>query len=335
MRHNQKLFDYSHFRYPKDIANFASFELFKHSEVPAWIHNYHVGMLKALRYENMYLKEGSDSQEKVPFLLKTRKLVSEEAKYVAGRFAGFKNVNLINLGVDGFNDSLDLITPLLEQGKLAKYVMASQSSMINSQWVNTAQLLASNYNVELQGDTLEANFDMQSYPLAFSSLVPKDKQTANLFFLGDSVLGNHINPTRVLQNIHKSMASGDFLLISQAIYKPGSEGFWMGSFINFLTLEKHFGVEKEFSQNLSPDYPTDTIWEEKNGFRGIKLRVEIQEPIKFGQVKLEEKQQVDIFRTTMFTEAELKKIAFDLEFKVLQIVYGDSMDNALLFLQKD
>jgi hypothetical protein len=207
--------------------------------------------------------------------------------------------------------------------------------MINSQWVNTAQLLASNYNVELQGDTLEANFDMQSYPLAFSSLVPKDKQTANLFFLGDSVLGNHINPTRVLQNIHKSMDSGDFLLISQAIYKPGSEGFWVGSFINFLTLEKHFGVEKEFSQNLSPDYPTDTIWEEKNGFRGIKLRVEIQEPIKFGQVKLEEKQQVDIFRTTMFTEAELKKIAFDLEFKVLQIVYGDSMDNALLFLQKD
>jgi len=93
MRHNQKLFDYSHFRYPKDIANFASFELFKHSEVPAWIHNYHVGMLKALRHENMYLKEGSDSQEKVPFLLKTRKLVSEEAKYVAGRFTGFKNVN--------------------------------------------------------------------------------------------------------------------------------------------------------------------------------------------------------------------------------------------------
>ena len=100
-------------------------------------------------------------------------------------------------------------------------------------------------------------------------------------------------------------------------------------------LVQHFGVEKEFSQNLSPDYPTDTTWEEKNGFRGIKLRVEIQEPIKFGQVKLEEKQQVDIFRTTMFTEAELKKIAFDLEFKVLQIVYGDSMDNALLFLQKD
>gem|GEM_PF-955473 len=335
MPHNQKLFEYSYFRYPQNIANFASFELSKYSEIPTWIHSYHTDMLKTLEHENEYLKKDTDPKQKTPFLLKDGRLVSREAGYVANRLRGFDNINFVNLGVAGFNDSLDLITPLLEKGKLAKYVMASQSNMVNHQWIDTAQRYASRYNTQLKTNCLEANFDTQAYLSPLSTILPRDAHTTNLLFIGASTFGNHINPTRVLKNIHDSMNSGDFLLISQAIYKPSSEGFWVGSFINFLTLENHFGVEKEFAHNLSPDCPMEVVWEDEDYFRGIKFRVEIQEPVSFGQVKLREKQKVDVFRGTRFSEAQLKTMALQLDFRIVQIIYGDTMDTALLFLQKN
>jgi len=333
--YNTKIFDYPLFRYPYEIINLASLELSEYPEVPAWIHNYHIGRLKALRYENRYLDQSTESKEQTPLFLKNRKLVSREASYITGCLKDFKNINFINLGTKGLYDSLDLITPILKQDRLSKYIMASQTEMINDQWINTAQRFASNYNIQLKVDSLEANFDIDCYSLEPSTIAPKNENTANLLFLGASILGQHIYPARLLKNIYDSMNSGDFLLVSQNIYRSSTEDLWVDNFINFLALEKHFGVEKEFARKLGSDDPIQVIWEEKDSFKGIKFRVQVEKPTKFGQVKFKKNQKLDIFRSARFTESEFKNIALDLDFKTIKIICGEDMDTALLFLQKN
>jgi uncharacterized SAM-dependent methyltransferase len=318
--------------YSANAISFATLDLAWYSEIPDSIHNDHVGFLKSLMYENRYLMGDPEPQEKF-LLTKKMSLISKEASYIAKKLKKFAKVNFINLHEFGLNESLGLITPLLEEGRLGKYVMASQSEMINDQWLNSARIHALQYDTKLQGDSLEADFDIYSYQSALSSLAPVDKDTANLFFLCTS-LGNRLRPANVLTNICKSMHCGDYLVISQDLYRPGTEHFWVGNYINFLAPQKNFAVTKEFANDLSQDCPIEVTWEEKNGFRGIKFRVEIQEPVRFANVDLQEKQKVDILRSTRFTELELKKMFLKLDFRIVQILYGDNMDNALFVLQK-
>jgi uncharacterized SAM-dependent methyltransferase len=319
--------------YSANAISFVTLDLARYSEIPESIHNDHVGALKALMYANRYLIDASEPQEKF-LLTKKMSLISKEASYVASRLKRFAKINLINLHESGLNESLELITPLLEQGRLGRYVMAGQSDMINDQWANSAQIHASRYNTKLETKCLKANFDIYSYKSALSSLAPVDQDSTNLFFMGESSLGNYLEPARILKNIYDSMNCGDYLVLSQDLYNPGTEKFWVGNYINFLAPQKNFAVTKEFANDLSQDCPIEVTWEEKNGFRGVKFRVEIQEPIRFANVDLQEKQKVDIFRSTRFTELELKKMIFKLDFRIVQILYGDNMDNALFVLQK-
>jgi uncharacterized SAM-dependent methyltransferase len=212
--------------------------------------------------------------------------------------------------------------------------MAGQSEMINDQWANSARIHASRYNTKLDTKCLKTNFDIYSYKSALSSLAPVDQDSTNLFFLGESALDNYLSPARILKNIYDSMNCGDYLVLSQDLYRPGTEHFWVGNYINFIAPQKNFAVGKEFANDLSQDCPIEVTWEEKNGFRGVKFRVEIQEPVRFAGVDLQEKQKVDIFRSTRFTELELKKMIFKLDFRIVQILYGDHMDTALFVLQR-
>jgi len=319
--------------YSANAISFATLDLARYSEIPDSIHSDHVGLLKTLTYENRYLLEASEPEEKF-LLTKKMSLISKEAGYIASRLKRFAKVNFINLHISGLNESLELITPLLEQGRLGKYVMAGQSDMINDQWANSAQIHASKHNTKLETKCLKTNFDIYSYQSALSSLAPVDQDTANLFFLGESTLGNYLSPARILKNIYDSMHCGDYLVISQDIYVPGTEHFWVGNYINYMAPQKNFAVAKEFADDLSQDCPIEVTWEDKNGFRGVKFRVEIQEPVRFANVDLQEKQKVDIFRSTRFTELELKKMIFKLDFRIVQILYGDNMDNALFVLQR-
>ena len=319
--------------YSANAISFASLDLARYSEIPESIHNDHIGALKALMYANKYLIEGSEPQEKF-LLTKKMSLISKEAGYIANRLKRFAKINFINLHDYGLNESLSLITPLLEQGRLSKYVMASQSEMINDQWANSARIHASRYDIKLDTKCLKTNFDIYGYQSALSSLAPVDQDGTNLFFMGQSSLGSYLEPARILKNTWRSMHCGDYLVISQDLYNPGTEKFWVGNYINFIAPEKNFAVTKEFADDLSRDCPIEVIWEEKNAFRGIKFRVEIQEPLRFANVDLQEKQKVDIFRCTRFTELELKKMFFKLDFRIVQILYGDNMDNALFVLQR-
>jgi len=319
--------------YSANAISFATLDLARYSEIPNSIHNDHVGLLKTLTYENRYLLEASEPEEKF-LLTKKMGLVSKEAGYIANRLKRFAKINFINLHQIGLNESLGLITPLLEQGRLGRYIMAGESDMVNDQWANSAQIHASRYDIKLDTKCLKTNFDIYSYQSALSSLAPVDQDTANLFFLGESTLGTYLSPARILKNIYDSMHCGDYLVISQDLYRPGTEHFWVGNYINYMAPQKNFTVAKEFADDLSRDCPIEVTWEEKNGFRGVKFRVEIQEPIRFANVDLQEKQKVDFFRCTRFTELELKKMIFKLDFRIVQILYGDNMDNALFVLQR-
>jgi hypothetical protein len=319
--------------YSANAISFATLDLARYSEISTLVHTNHVGALKALMYENRYLMEDLEPEEKF-LLTKKLSLISKEASYIASRLKRFVKVNFINLHEYGLNESLGLITPLLEEGRLARYIIASQSEMINDQWANSAQIHASRYDTKLDTKCLKTNFDIYSYKSALSSLAPVDQDTANLFFIGESALGNYLEPARILKNIYDSMHCGDYLVISQDLYRPSTEKFWVGNYINYLAPQKNFAVTKEFVNDLSQDCPIEVTWEEKNGFRGVKFRVEIQEPIRFANVDLQEKQKVDIFRSTRFTELELKKMIFKLDFRIVQILYGDHMDTALFVLQR-
>ena len=214
--------------YSANAVSFATLNLARYSEIPDSIHNDHAGYLKALTYENQYLAKDSNSNEK--FLLdKKKNLVLREAGYITRRLKPFSKVNFINLHEFGLNDSLNLISPLLQEGKLAKYLMAGQSDMVNQQWANTAQTHALAYGHKLEVDCLKTNFHMRSYLNPINSLAPRDKDTANLFFFGESTLGNYLNPARILTNICASMNYGDYLVFSQDLYRPGTEGFWVGN----------------------------------------------------------------------------------------------------------
>ena len=130
------------------------------------------------------------------------------------------------------------------------------------------------------------------------------------------------------------MYCGDYLVLSQDLYRPDVEKFWVGDYINFLSPEKNFAVIKEFANDLSEDGVIEVVWEDQKDFRGIKFRVQIQQPVRFADVNLKEKQQIDIYRSARFTQRELKKMITKLSFTIVQVIYGDNMDNALFILER-
>ena len=74
--------------YFANTISFATLDLARYSEIPDSIHNDHVGMLKALMYENKYLLGASEPQEKF-LLTKKMSLISKEASYIAKKLKRF------------------------------------------------------------------------------------------------------------------------------------------------------------------------------------------------------------------------------------------------------
>ena len=95
--------------YSANAISFATVDLARYSEIPDSIHSDHVAVLKDLMYENKYLAQTSQPEEKL-FISKKIDLITKEAGYIASKLKAFTKVNFINLEIDGLNDSLNLIT---------------------------------------------------------------------------------------------------------------------------------------------------------------------------------------------------------------------------------
>lgn len=319
--------------YSPTTLSFTSFSLYRHSEVVSWIYTDHPKITESLQAENDFLSEISKSKSK-SLLIKSQELVSAEAEFITRRLKGFKKVNFVNLGEEGFKDSLELMKPFLQENILNKYVMASRSDKLNHQWIEDAKLFASSYQAKFESYPFKANFDLQSYASTLKPLTGLGEDMTSLFFLPKSSLGKYFNPQRVIKNIYNSMNSGDYLIVSQDIYREGSESLWTGSYTEYLAPDKNLAVQKELAKDLSKDSKIQAVWEDKEDFKGIKLRIKIKDPVRFAKVSLKADQEVDIFRSAKFEESQLKNMFLETNFKIIETVYEKKADTILLILQK-
>lgn len=319
--------------YSPTTLSFTSFSLRQNSEVVNWIYSDHPKITESLKAEDDFLSKISKSKSK-SLLAKSQELVSMEAELITSRLKDFKKVNFVNLGEEGFKDSLELIKPLLQENILNKYIIATRSDKLNHQWIKDTKLFASSYQAKFESHPFKANFDLQSYSSSLKSLIDLDKDMVDLFFLPRSSLSKYLNPERVVKNIYSSMTSGDYLIVSQDIYREGSQNLWIDSYKEYLASDKNLAVQKELAKDLSKDSKIQVVWEDKQDFKGIKLRVKIKQPINFAKVNLKADQEVDIFRSAKFEEADLKNMFLDTSFQFIETVYDKKADTILLILQK-
>ena len=137
--------------------------------------------------------------------------------FISYRLRKFKKINFFDLYEAGLSSSLKFMMPLLEDGRLSKYVIASSSEIGNQKGLNIFKSFISSKGFKADYNSFLANFNLQNHYQDVKSLITPNKDTANLFFLGESVLGNHLRPQVLLKNIYDSMLLEDFLIISQDI----------------------------------------------------------------------------------------------------------------------
>jgi len=314
--------------YSQTILNHISLDLGQNLEIPAWIYYYHPSF-----YDDLLLLDDlkSDVDKNILFS-ESRKLLLQESIFVSYRLRKFSKINFFDLYEAGLTTSLKFTVPFLEEGRLNKYIMASSSESGNQKGLSAFKSFIFSKGFQSESSSFLANFNLQNHLADVVSLAPTDKDTVNLFFLGESVLGNHLRPQAMLKNIYNSMLSGDFLIISQDIYRDSREDLWVADYLNCLA--ESFSISKELANTLSQGYPLKAVWEDKQGFRGVKIKTQIQKPVSFAGVDLKEGQIVDLFRSTRFLEAEIISMLTKLNFKMIEVVYGNDMNTAMFVVQK-
>jgi hypothetical protein len=250
------------------------------------------------------------------------------------------HINLVDLYEVSVNSSLPFLVEFLDNDQLGGYVSVSQSKYLN-EWVrssvNTFMHIVG--AKDFKSKSILANPDITSFKLEMEE-VSKELNDANpgakncnLFTLMNSCLGNLADPARALHNIHESMQEGDYLVVLQGIYRPGTEHTIVSDYRSWLLNEGNFLVTKSVAKVLNPAEDIQIEWVDDK-FRGVNVYVKTSEETNFAGLKLPGNSKFTLLRSSRFVESELMNLFKSTGFKIIEVSYDSEMTTGVFLMQK-
>jgi uncharacterized SAM-dependent methyltransferase len=163
------------------------------------------------RYVQRLAKEDSDN-----ILNRTTTLITENQGYLDGRLNKYQSVNVVDVGVGNALPVKGLITHLLEQNKLGKYIAIDISpSMLKIAEKNIKKWFGD--KVLFEGHELDISRERFANIIADTYIRNTPKDTANLVLFLGGTLQNFRKRDIPLQVINGSMGTNDFLIHTQKL----------------------------------------------------------------------------------------------------------------------
>lgn len=177
-------------------------------EIPSQYNYFGEGVGNWNRYAERIYEEDAPN-----LLVSTLDLMERNQTYIDSLLAKYKHVNVIDVGVGNALPVKDLLTYLLKQGKMGRYIGLDISQEM-------LELAGRNINtwfgekITFEGHALNITYDH------FTSLLASDylkKDTVNLVVVFGGTFGNLRFPDGALRTIHDSMGRDDLLLYADRL----------------------------------------------------------------------------------------------------------------------
>jgi uncharacterized SAM-dependent methyltransferase len=260
-------------------------------------------------------------------------LLMREANFIRKRVAGRRLVNLFDVGHTNGMIVLPIILELLEEESLSKYIPITPNKSLNQHAINNLQsYIALSGLPKIQTEAITHDIEITDFQTEVAQIQDaQENETVNLFVLGSSVLGNYINPLQVLLNTYNTMRDGDYLAIIQGIYRNGSENNWIS---DYNLIVAGMGNTQAVSKMIDSQATLKVDWDDTEWIHGIKASFLATRPTEFAGVKIEENQEIVVFRSTRFDRFQLERDLYHIGFKLVSLSLDKGQDNAIFFLQK-
>jgi hypothetical protein len=322
---------------PEKVINQSLYSFYDNLELPDWIHYYHPNAAKGVA--GFHEKKMIPSSQNTIFY-KENALLLDQAEYLVQRLSHYDRVNIYEIFEVSGISSLPFTVNLLETGQLHKYIPVTVTNLHNQHAI--AKFKESTLSLpqasKVKYDSLQLNIETSSFNSLVVEITSQDEQaklrSANVFLLMNSYLGNSLYPQRILKHLYESMLEGDYLVIAQGIYTNNIEDQLVHNYSNIFAKEGMMVSEKELAKKFSSNPKLDVIWDDSEDNPGVRLAVKVEKDTQFFGIDVAEGSVVKLFRSQRFIEHNLKKMIQSVGFRLVNVTYGDDMDNGLYFAVK-
>jgi uncharacterized SAM-dependent methyltransferase len=270
-----------------------------------------------------------------------KSLMFDEAIFVKQRIAENDKINIIDLGETSGTSALPFIYELLiDDSILGTYIPATVNKDVNRIAINNLR----NYflhsrifdpnKTEFKTSSINRNFNLEN---AKDLMLDVNSEYAgqrfcNLFLLLNSALGNSEDPENMMRNIIQTMTDQDYLVVIQGIYSRSSETALIQDYTKWMSDPAGWYVMRDIASIFTDKPEFKVRWNEQKN--GIQVFVETNKPSQALGVDIEEGKEVTLLRSARFTDEQLKQMFERVGFRIMNISYDDTMDNAMYFLKK-
>jgi len=329
---------------PTQVLNLASSDLVKHKEVSNSISYYSPTISQALSIEDEIHSLPSDLNT---VLYETKEVLTLRAPYIYKYLEKFDKVNFFDLVQTTGMISLPLTLQFLKGKNMGFYAPVTINNLLAQKGINVlAEISSLNDYQKIKAKRINADIEVHSFKNYTNQLLKEQQEelassrkklsTANIFVLLNSMLGNFLNPERVLVNVYNSMNTGDYFLIVQSLYQDNIENKIVDSYKN--TFSDTFDIIKKLASrmisNADPNRDMIIKWDDSKDGGALKIQVKIDEPVKLSGVELNSGEIITLYRDTCFEDFRLKAMLKNVGFKTIEASYSSEENAVLILCQK-
>lgn len=247
-----------------------------HREIPRQ-YNYFDG---GAEHWNQYVQR-MDEENAPNNLNMTRKLLAKNKDYVDDLTAQYQRVNVVDVGVGNALPVKDLLTHLLKQDKLGRYIAIDISpEMLHIARENIKKWFGE--RVAFEGHELDISRDRFASILAGDYIKNSSKHTGNLILFLGGTLQNFRKRDIPLQVINDSMGANDLLIHTQKLDSEETRRYFDFNFDpgnaslspNHRLIFDLLNIDEQF-------YAVEMGYDRSNRQRYIRIRLKVALDIKF------------------------------------------------------
>lgn len=215
------------------------------------------------------------------FLTSTHTLFDLNMAYIEAYLAPYSRVNVIDIGPGNLLPLKNILTQLIDQKKLGRYIALDISqSMLDivgnnfKNWFGDA--------AQYEGHTIDINYDRFGDFLADEVVGEKAEDTINLVFFLGGTLSNTRSPDNVLKVIHDSMGRKDLLIYVLKLDSDASRRYFdFGADAKLQPLDPQAKIVTDLMGIDESFYDVEMGYDHQYRQRYIRLRLKIALSIKF------------------------------------------------------
>jgi uncharacterized SAM-dependent methyltransferase/transposase len=185
-----------------------------HHEIPRQYNYFDGGADNWDKYVQRLVSEGKSSHDTVSQPIMTARLFERNWSYFDSLLANYERINVVDIGAGNVLPVKGLLSHLLGQGKLGRYIALD---------ISPAMLRIARRNIKswfgnkVDFEEYEADINYERFGNLLAEEILREESTANLILFLGGTPGNFRNPDGAFRMIHDSMQLNDFLVYTDKL----------------------------------------------------------------------------------------------------------------------